>query len=95
MGDMYRYRASEWNHCTLVSIDVQCHTLDGQPFEIEVTSAILPRLRRLLEAFRAASRPIVHIIRCYLPDGSNVELSIELKFSKHPHALTLLATRTL
>ncbi len=55
-------------------MDTQCDTLDGQPFAIPGTSAILPRMRAMLEAFRSAKKPIIHIVRIYKPDGSNVDL---------------------
>lgn len=58
----------------LVTIDVQRDTLDGQPLEVPGTSAALPAMRSLAAAFRAAGRPIVHMLRLYLPDGSNVDL---------------------
>jgi nicotinamidase-related amidase len=67
------YLAPEHERSALISIDIQRDTLDGQPFEIPGTSAILPRVRRLLDFFRAHSRPIVHVVRLYLPDGSNVD----------------------
>lgn len=70
---MSRYTEPEWSCSALITIDTQCDTLDGQPFEIPGTSAILPRLRTLLEAFRTAGKPIVHIVRIYKPDGSNVD----------------------
>jgi nicotinamidase-related amidase len=59
----------------LVVVDVQRDTLDGEPFEVPGTSAMLPNLRRLIMAFRAAGRPVVHMVRIYKPDGSNVDLS--------------------
>lgn len=58
----------------LVTIDTQRDTLDGQPFEIPGTSAILPRVAALLGAFRRAGLPIVHVVRIYKRDGSNVDL---------------------
>jgi nicotinamidase-related amidase len=57
----------------LVTIDVQCDTLDGQPLEIAGTSQAIPNIARLAAAFRDAGRPIVHIVRLYLGDGSNAE----------------------
>lgn len=57
----------------LITIDIQRDTLDGQPFEIPGTSAILPNVGRLLEFFRARARPIIHIVRLYKPDGSNAD----------------------
>jgi nicotinamidase-related amidase len=35
---------------------------------------VLPRLRDLATAFRAAARPVVHIVRLYEPGGSDVDL---------------------
>lgn len=31
-------------------------------------------MQRLIEAFRRENRPIIHVMRIYLPDGSNVDL---------------------
>lgn len=60
---MSTYTAPEWTNAALITIDTQRDTLDGQPFEIPGTSAILPRMKALLDAFRAAERPIIHIVR--------------------------------
>jgi nicotinamidase-related amidase len=68
------YTAPEFAATALVTIDVQRDTLDGAPLEIPGTSAALPRMRTLLDAFRAAAKPIVHIVRLYEADGSNVDL---------------------
>src|SRR5262245_57771563 len=67
------YISPEHERAALITIDIQHDTLDGQPFEIPGTSAILPRVRRLLDFFREQSRPIIHVVRLYLPDGSNVD----------------------
>lgn len=69
------FTAPHWETAALVTIDVQQDTLDGQPLEIPGTSAILPRVADLCEAFRSANAPIAHIVRLYQPDGSNAELS--------------------
>jgi nicotinamidase-related amidase len=66
----------------LVTIDTQQDTLDGQPFEVPGTSAILPRMRKLLDVYRLRSMPIVHIVRIYKMDGSNVDLCRKEAFSK-------------
>jgi nicotinamidase-related amidase len=68
------YTAPVWAHSALITNDTQCDTLDGQPFEIPGTTAILPRMQSLVEAFRASGKPIVHIVRVYKADGSNVDL---------------------
>ncbi len=71
---MDRYIEPDFSAAALITIDTQRDTLDGQPLEIPGTSAILPNMRRLLEAFRRLQCPIVHIVRLYRPDGSNVDL---------------------
>jgi nicotinamidase-related amidase len=58
----------------LVVIDTQRDVLDNGALTIAGTSAALPAMRRLLDAFRAAQRPIVHIVRIYEQDGSNADL---------------------
>lgn len=57
----------------LITIDLQRDTLDGEPLEIAGTAAALPAIGRLCHAFREARRPIVHVVRLYLADGSNAE----------------------
>jgi len=57
----------------LVTIDTQADTLDGQPLEIAGSSAAVPNIARLGQAFRRAGRPIVHVVRLYRADGSNAE----------------------
>ncbi len=37
------------------------------------TSAVLPNIARLCRTFRELHRPIVHVVRLYLADGSNAE----------------------
>lgn len=71
---MDNYTRPEFEKSGLIVIDTQTDCLDGRPFEIPGTTAILPRLQRLVEAFRTANRPIVHIVRLYKTDGSNVDI---------------------
>jgi nicotinamidase-related amidase len=68
------YTAPEFHRSALITIDVQCDFLDGGSCPIPGTSAALPAMARLARAFRAAHRPIFHMMRIYLPDGSNAEL---------------------
>lgn len=68
------YTDPEHHRSALITIDVQCDTLDGEPFEVPGTSAILPRIGRLAASFRSLGAPIIHIVRIYEPDGSNVDL---------------------
>ena len=71
---MSRYTKPEWSKSALITIDTQCDTLDNQPFEIPGTSAILPRMEALLQVYREAEKPIIHVVRIYNADGSNVDL---------------------
>ena len=68
------YVAPEFGSAALITVDVQVDTLDGQPLEVAGTSAALPAIAALAAAFRAAGRPIVHVVRLYRSDGSNVDL---------------------
>lgn len=68
------YLAPDFSSAALITIDTQVDTLDGQPLEIAGTSAAVPRVAALAAAFRKAGRPIIHIVRLYRRDGSNVDL---------------------
>jgi len=68
------YTAPDFASAALITIDTQCDVLDGGPLEIPGTSAALTGMRALLDAFRDAARPIIHVVRLYQPDGSNVDL---------------------
>ncbi len=56
----------------LLLIDVQKDFLDGGAMPVPGTTDVLPRLTALAEAFRAARRPIVHVVRLYA--GDDVDL---------------------
>jgi len=71
---MTDYIQPDFNAMALLTIDVQSDFLKGHPFEIEGTSEALPQMRLLVEAFRDANRPIVHMVRLYKADGSNADL---------------------
>jgi nicotinamidase-related amidase len=58
----------------VLTIDVQNDfTLPGAPAEIDGTAAVVPRIVTVLEAARDARVPIVHVVRLYRTDGSNVD----------------------
>jgi nicotinamidase-related amidase len=73
-GAKVDYTRPDFRSVALITIDMQQDFLEGQPFEIPGTSEILPRLQRLAAAFRRARLPIVHMVRLYKRDGSNVDL---------------------
>jgi nicotinamidase-related amidase len=68
-----RYTAPELAASALITIDTQRDVLDGGALEIAGTSAALPAMAALAAAFRDAGRPVVHVVRIYEPDGSNVD----------------------
>ena len=69
-----RYTRPNFDSLALVTIDTQNDFLDGGPMEIPGTTQVLPAMTRLLQTFRQTRRPIVHIVRLYKTDGSNVDL---------------------
>jgi len=67
------YTRPDFGSIALITIDMQSDFLKGQPFEIPGTSEILPQMRKLVETFRRARRPVIHIVRLYKRDGSNAD----------------------
>jgi nicotinamidase-related amidase len=67
------YTAPEFEKSALITVDVQRDVLEGQPLEVPGSSAAADAIGRLADCFRAAGRPIVHIVRLYKRDGSNVD----------------------
>ena len=69
------YTKPDFSRCGLLTIDTQNDfTLPGAPAKIEGTIDAVPNIERIVKAFRAKQRPIVHIVRLYLSDGSNADL---------------------
>jgi nicotinamidase-related amidase len=71
---MDKFTQPDFASVALITIDTQKDFLDGQPFEIPGTTAVLPKMQTLLQGFRKHNKPIVHIVRIYKKDGSNVDL---------------------
>jgi nicotinamidase-related amidase len=70
-----KYTNPDLYNSALVTIDVQRDfSLPGSPAEIPGTMNVVPNIVKLLDSYRASGRPIVHIVRLYLSDGSNVDL---------------------
>jgi nicotinamidase-related amidase len=68
------YTRPDFRAMALITIDMQNDFLKGQPFEIRGTSEILPQMRKLVETFRRAGLPVIHMVRLYRSDGSNADL---------------------
>lgn len=71
---MNKYIRQNFKSSALITIDVQRDTLDDQPLEIPGTSDALPKIKELLDFYRKNNLPIIHIVRIYKIDGSNVDL---------------------
>lgn len=67
------YTAPQLDRSALLVIDTQVDFLDGGSSPIPGTSAVLPVIAGLLAAYRAAHRPVVHVVRLY--DGDDVDLA--------------------
>jgi len=58
----------------LITIDTQNDfTLPNAPAQIAGTAEVIPAMTMMLDAYRAAGRPIFHVIRLYKENGSNVD----------------------
>ncbi|HEY1698945.1 MAG TPA: hypothetical protein VGG75_04420 [Trebonia sp.] len=53
-------------------MDMQAGVVSG-PHTVPGTDQVLSPVAALARAFRDAGRPIVHLVRLYLPDGSNAD----------------------
>ncbi len=54
-----------YDRCALLVIDTQVDFTEGGATPIIGTTAVVPEIVTLLEAFRHAGRPIVHAVRLY------------------------------
>jgi nicotinamidase-related amidase len=70
-----RYTRPIAGSAALVLIDVQQDFYaEDSPTRIAGTLAAIPAMAKLARAFREFRLPIVHVVRLYRPDGSNVDL---------------------
>ena len=75
MSTALDYLSADYQRCALVVIDFQndCILLDA-PFAVKGSMEVLPALSTLCQGMRDAGRPVIHIVRGYLADGSNANL---------------------
>jgi nicotinamidase-related amidase len=69
-GDLFT--EPHFDRSVLLLIDTQVDFLDGGASPIEGTTDQLPQIADLVNAYRAANRPIVHVIRLY--EGEDIDL---------------------
>lgn len=63
---------AHFDRSALVVVDTQTDFTDEGRSSIAGTTEIVPRLRELVDAFRSARRPVVHVVRLY--HGEDVDL---------------------
>ena len=72
---MRDYLSPERQHVALLTIAAQRDfCLPNSPAKVGGSMAAVPPMVRLVEGFRQRGRPIIHVVRLYRCDGSNVEL---------------------
>ncbi|MEV0407437.1 isochorismatase family cysteine hydrolase [Actinoallomurus sp. NPDC050550] len=67
------YTRPQFARAALLTIDMQADFVSG-PHAVPGTEQIVPAVARLARVFRDAHRPIVHVVRLYLPDGGNADI---------------------
>lgn len=69
------YTSPHWSRSVLLTIDTQNDfTLPEAVAEVPGTFAVLPKMEQILAVYRALNLPILHVVRLYQADGSNVDL---------------------
>lgn len=71
---MDEYTRPDPEQAALLTIDAQNDfTLPDASARIPGTADAVPQMERLVEAFRSEARPVIHVVRLYREDGSNVD----------------------
>jgi nicotinamidase-related amidase len=74
LDEMSQYTKPDLGRSALLTIDTQCDfTLPDAPACIPGTLEAVPNIQRVVSAYRERRLPIIHVVRLYLPDGSNVD----------------------
>jgi nicotinamidase-related amidase len=72
----------------LLIIDMQNDfVLDGAPLRVAQAHSIVPKIYEVLTKFRKKRSPVFHILRVHRSDGSDVEITRQELFRKHPFAV--------
>jgi nicotinamidase-related amidase len=82
------YTKPDYNRSALITIDVQNDfSLPGSPLEVKGTLDIIPNIVTLLDMFRRQEKLIIHIVRLYNEDGTNVDISRRKKIENGMRAV--------
>jgi nicotinamidase-related amidase len=69
------YTVPNKSNSALIIIDVQQDfSMKGAPTEIPGTVEVIGPIQNLIRKYREKGKPIIHVIRLYQSDGSNVDL---------------------
>jgi nicotinamidase-related amidase len=69
------YTTPNLQKSALITIDTQCDVaIPGAAYEIPGTMDVTPKMTSLLMTYRQIDLPIIHIVRLYRADGSNVDI---------------------
>lgn len=72
---MDKYTKPNLRKSAIITIDTQNDfSLPGAVAEIKGTREVIPNMTKILDACRRKEIPIIHVIRIYKEDGSNVDL---------------------
>ena len=72
---MNKYIEPDFNKSALITIDVQNDfTLNDAPAKIDGTFELISIYTKIINKFRKLNKPIIHAIRLYKEDGSNVDI---------------------
>ncbi len=72
---MCKYTDPHFNKSVLITIDTQNDfTLNNAPAQIAGTREVIPNMVQLLDVYRKKELLIIHVVRLYPGDGSNVDL---------------------
>jgi nicotinamidase-related amidase len=72
----------------LLIIDMQNDfVLEGRPLRVASAGTVIPKIQKVLAAFRTKKFPVFHIVRIHRKDGSDVEIIRKDRFRTHPFAV--------
>jgi nicotinamidase-related amidase len=89
-----KFTSADWRNAALLTIDTQNDfNLPNSSFAITGTFEIVPKMSQVLHAFRTVHKPIIHVIRIYNSDGSNVDLCRRRAIAELANKLVIAGTQ--